>query len=153
MTVIAIISITAAIAIPNIIGWLPNYRLGSGAREVLSAFQQARLTAVKFNAPVVVNFDPDGNGILDGGDYLAFLDDGAGVGGVRGDSTRNGTERILLSNSVPPGVTLSGVTFAGLQTAFVPRGLATGGTVTLTNPSNGLNRQISVNPGGSCRIQ
>jgi Type II transport protein GspH len=102
---------------------------------------------------VVVNFDPDGNGTLDGIDYIAFLDDGAGVGGIRGDSTRNGTERILLSNSMPPGVTLSGVTFAGLQTTFEPRGLANGGAVTLTNPSNGLIRQISVNPGGSCRIQ
>jgi type IV fimbrial biogenesis protein FimT len=152
MVVIAIIGIAAAVAIPNIIGWLPNYRLGSGARDVLSAFQQARLTAVKFNAPVVVDFDPDGNVAVEG-NYIAFLDDGTGVGGIRGNGIQDGTERILLTNTMPPGVTLSGVTFAGLQTAFVPRGLADNGTVTLTNPSNGLIRQISVNPGGGCQIQ
>ena len=144
MTVIAIIGIAAAIAIPNIIGWLPNYRLGSASREVLTSLQQARLAAVKYNAPVLVTFDAAGN-------CISFVDNGAGVGGVYGDNTRNGSEITLVNSTLPPGVTVSsGFPFA---TVFGSTGLASAaGTLTLTN-ANGLIRQISVSPGGTSRIR
>jgi Tfp pilus assembly protein FimT len=37
MTVLGIMAIAASIAVPNFIGWLPNYRIRSAADEVLSA--------------------------------------------------------------------------------------------------------------------
>lgn len=150
MVVIAIIGIAAAVAIPNIIGWLPNYRLGSGAREMLSTLQQARLTALKLNAPISVDFDVDGGGILDGTGYITFLDDGTGVGGVRGNGVQDGSERTLATYTMPPGVT---ITAGPLGTGFGTTGLAAvSNTWTLTN-SGGAIRQIVVSPGGSCRIQ
>ena len=57
MVAIAIIAITASIAIPNIIGWLPTHRLASASRAILSVLQQARLRAVKENTFVTVQFD------------------------------------------------------------------------------------------------
>ena len=61
MIVIAIIGITAAIAIPNVISYLPKHRLNGGARDVYSAMQYARLKAVKERTPVSINFNPGAN--------------------------------------------------------------------------------------------
>ena len=47
MVVIAIIAILAAIAVPNLVGWIPKRKLGSAARDVLSTVESARLTAVR----------------------------------------------------------------------------------------------------------
>ncbi|UCF95658.1 MAG: prepilin-type N-terminal cleavage/methylation domain-containing protein, partial [Desulfobacterales bacterium] len=44
MVVLAIVAIISAIATPNLIDWLPQYRLSSGARSVLSAIELTRLT-------------------------------------------------------------------------------------------------------------
>lgn len=58
MTVIGIIAIVSAIAIPSIIGWMPKQRLGIGARDLLSALEFTRLTAVK-RPTVLVSIDFD----------------------------------------------------------------------------------------------
>ena len=57
MVTIAVIAILASLAIPNFIAWLPNYRLRSGAEEIQSTLQFARLTAIKRNATATVTFD------------------------------------------------------------------------------------------------
>ena len=57
MIAIAIVAILASLAIPNIIAWLPNYRLQSGAEEIQSALQLARASAIKENATATVAFD------------------------------------------------------------------------------------------------
>jgi len=57
MVTIAIIAILASLAIPNFINWLPNYRLQSGAEEIQSALQLARITAIKENAIATVTFN------------------------------------------------------------------------------------------------
>jgi type IV fimbrial biogenesis protein FimT len=57
MITIAIIAILASLAIPNFIAWLPNYRLRSGAEEIQSTLQFARVRAIKQNAPARVSFD------------------------------------------------------------------------------------------------
>jgi prepilin-type N-terminal cleavage/methylation domain-containing protein len=64
MTVIGIMAVLSTIAIPNFLGWLPKYKLGSAARDILSAMQYARLVAVKDNVDVRVNFDTDNNNFL-----------------------------------------------------------------------------------------
>ena len=86
MTVIAIIAIMASIAVPNLIGWLPNYRMRSGADQMLSAMWLSQRRAVRENESVSVEFDfgneryrvffDNGpppqtcNGLLDGGEIL-----------------------------------------------------------------------------------
>ncbi len=57
MVTIAVIAILASLAIPNFIAWLPNYRLRSGAEEIQSTLQLARVTAIKENATATVTFD------------------------------------------------------------------------------------------------
>jgi type IV fimbrial biogenesis protein FimT len=55
--VIAIIGILAGIAIPNIIGLMPRYRLKSAVLDLSSNMQRARLTAIKQNTTCTVTFD------------------------------------------------------------------------------------------------
>jgi len=57
MIVIVVIAILSAIAVPNIISWLPNYRLKSAARDLFSNMQKARMQAVKENKNIVTRFD------------------------------------------------------------------------------------------------
>lgn len=57
MVIIGIIGIMAGIAMPNLIGWLPKYRMGSAAREILGTLEFARLTAVKRNVATSVTLD------------------------------------------------------------------------------------------------
>ena len=55
--VVALIGVLAGIAIPNIIGWLPDYRLKSAANDLYSNLQFAKLSAVKENKDWAVVFD------------------------------------------------------------------------------------------------
>jgi type IV fimbrial biogenesis protein FimT len=57
MVIIGIIGIMAGVAMPNLIGWLPKYRMGSAAREILGTLEFARLTAVKRNVATLVTLD------------------------------------------------------------------------------------------------
>jgi len=61
LVVIAIIAVTAAIAIPGIMNWLPNYKLKGAARDVYSAMQKARSIAVKSNRSAAIVFIPATN--------------------------------------------------------------------------------------------
>ena len=56
MAVIAILAILAAIAVPNFISTLLENRVRTATRDVLSAFEYARLAAVKEDNDVTLNF-------------------------------------------------------------------------------------------------
>ena len=77
MTVIVIVAVLATLSISNFISLRPRYMLGEAVTDILSMLQNARLRAVKENRRVVVLFDPDGNGRLEG-EYIAFVDNGSG---------------------------------------------------------------------------
>ena len=61
MVTIGIIGIVAGIAIPGIMGWLPNYRLRSAVMELEGNLQWARLQAIKNNQRWSVAFDQANN--------------------------------------------------------------------------------------------
>jgi len=63
---IAIAAMIAAIAVPNFIGWIPDYQLRSAARDLFSNFQKAKLTAIKQNVNTAVCFYNDR--------YVSFVD-------------------------------------------------------------------------------
>jgi type IV fimbrial biogenesis protein FimT len=140
MTIIGIIAILFTIAIPNYIGWLPKYRLGSAARDLLSAMQYGRLTAVKNNADVQVKFYPDQD------NYRVFAD-------YDGDQDQDADEPTIKSAKMPAGVYLKETNFAGNTFHFDGRGLASGsgGTISLENNSKNQT-QIRVNRTGNSRI-
>jgi prepilin-type N-terminal cleavage/methylation domain-containing protein len=119
MVVIAIILVLAGITVPNFIGWLPKYRLNSAANDIQSLIQNARLRAIKENARVVILFDPDADGDLDG-DYIAFVDD---MSGGASEWTREpASEPLVAMGEVPAGVTIDNTTFADDRFRFNTRG-------------------------------
>jgi len=66
LVAIALIATVSVIAIPNFIGWLPDYRLKAATHDLFSNFQKAKLTAVKRNVNTTVCFHGSG--------YVMFVD-------------------------------------------------------------------------------
>jgi type IV fimbrial biogenesis protein FimT len=54
---IVILAILAAVAVPGFSVWLPNHRLKAAARDMVSNFQLAKLTAVKRNTNCAITFN------------------------------------------------------------------------------------------------
>jgi type IV fimbrial biogenesis protein FimT len=156
MIVIVVIAILSAIAVPNIINSLPNYRLKAAARDMISSFQKAKMEAVKRNRDVVIQFTP-GAYAASGrvGSYQVFVDDGSG-GGTEGDGIQNGSERVLAQVTMPKNVSLYNTTFPGHLTGFNSRGLPTSGVATYFAPMRNNNSRfyrIALSPAGSIRLQ
>lgn len=128
MGVVAVIAILAAVSVPAIAHWLPDYRLRAAARGLYSNLQQAKLEATHSNGECAVYFDtakasyqvvqggPDG--ICDGapyGDppvpqnddvllnYIRLADYGSGVTYGNGNATRT----VPGSNALPVTVSYS----------------------------------------------
>ena len=57
MVISAIVIILAGLAIPNIVDWLPNYRLKRAARDLYSNIQSTKLGAIKANDDWAIVFD------------------------------------------------------------------------------------------------
>jgi len=134
MIVIVVIAILSAIAVPNIINSLPNYRAKAVARDLISNFQKAKMEAVKRNRNVVIEFAPVAY-VASGqvGSYKVFVDDGSG-GGTAKDDIQNGSERIVAQVNMPKNVSLCTTTFAGDKTGFNSRALSLyDGNVTIRN--------------------
>ena len=57
MVVVAIITVSVGLALPNLMAWLPNYRLKNAARDMISFMQQAKMEAIKTNTSLTIFFD------------------------------------------------------------------------------------------------
>ncbi|MCW5206951.1 GspH/FimT family pseudopilin [Desulfobulbus sp. F5] len=71
MVVIALIGVLSAIALPSLLGNLPEKRLKNAARNLYADMQRARLQAVKENKKISVRFDTS----TDGDFYYFDIDD------------------------------------------------------------------------------
>lgn len=143
MTVIALMAVVSAIAIPNIFGVLPKHRISGSAREILSILHFAKMAAIKENSAVVVNFNSGSR------ECTVFVDDGEG-GGTPEDKARSGGERILKRYVMPSGVNLLTPPF-GNALSFNNRGFADStGEVTIRNSAG--DRKIRILPSGHCKI-
>ena len=56
-----VIGILAAVAIPNLLAWLPDMRLKAAARDLYSNMQKTRITAIKKNTKTAIVFSPAAN--------------------------------------------------------------------------------------------
>lgn len=130
MVVIAIISILSAIAFSGLSSWVPYYRLKGAAQELHAAMQRAKSMAIKSNRNVGIEFTTVGCP-PEGGSYRMFIDDGAGTGTAK-DNIMNGTESPFYSVNLSAGVCLSSTTFTNDRGGFTARGVAAGGTGTVT---------------------
>lgn len=150
LVTLSIFAILAAIAIPSFASWIPNFRLNSAARDLVSNLQRARMEAVKGNVNVVLSFSPQAYDPKGGvGSYQIFVDDGAG-GGTAGNFVRDGGETVLVQATMPGNVSLYSAVFSGATTAagFNSRGLPasnrTGNVALRNNKSRYYQASLSV---------
>jgi type IV fimbrial biogenesis protein FimT len=107
MTVVAIIAIASALAVPNVIAWRQNAKMKSAVNSVYGDLQYAKFTAIKQSNWIAVQFYPNR--------YEIFLDDG--------DQVQEAGERVIKTVTMPAGVTIDSTTFASDRTGFDRRGL------------------------------
>jgi type IV fimbrial biogenesis protein FimT len=140
MVAIAIFAIMSGIAIPNFISWLPDYRLRSAARDVVSCLQEAKMMAVKDNVRVVVIFNQFTE------IYTEFIDNVP----IGGNWALDGTERIVRQVTVPAGIDIVGAATIG----FDGRGLSAGAAASVQLQNVKLNSNtVNVNLAGGIRVQ
>jgi len=72
VVVLVIIGIMAAIAVPNIIAWLPNMRLKAAARDLYSAAMKAKGEAIKRNVNCSLVFNQSVGGVTPA--YIVYAD-------------------------------------------------------------------------------
>jgi type II secretion system protein H len=129
MVIIAIVSIMAGIAIPNLLSYVPNWRLKNAATDLYSNLQLARTTAIKEGSICRVTFSgsPDQYSV------------------------------VCKDKTVTLGDYKSGVRFDGLGTAsigFTPSGFADAtSSISLTNSGGTRRYTISVLVSGQISIQ
>jgi type IV fimbrial biogenesis protein FimT len=129
MVTIAVIAILASVAIPNFLAWLPNYRLRSGAEEIQSTLQFARLTAIKRNATATVTFD------------IANETYRASVGG-----------QAIRGGRMPAGIDINSASFGGTSVQFDSRGIANNAGTAVVRNNLGKAKTITVYITGNSRI-
>lgn len=121
--VIGIISILSMIVTPLISKTIPNYRLKGTAKDIFSNMQKAKLEAIRQNANVIITYTTGTYTKAGGvGSYSVFVDNGDG-GGTADNDTRDGSETILFSGTMPKDVSLFTTTFAADSTGFNGQGL------------------------------
>jgi len=150
MAVLSIISVVVVATVSNLNASIPRYKLRGAVTEIVSTLQCARLRAVKENSLVVVLFDPDGNGRLDG-DYIAFVDNGSGGPGDWVWQPETG-ESLVNRGRLPEGVHITRTSFAKNRLRFNSQGHLMGinRSIYLTN-SDDQTRKITVYASGNIR--
>lgn len=156
LTVIGIVAILAAFAIPDLIGWRSKAQLGRAARDVYSSFQKAKLEAIRRTAFCTVTFDAstykvfidsNQNLALDAGEQILLSAKWSRYPGVSLDASQAGCEGDGLSFTNPS----NSIAFAS---DGLPRNNAGGlgsGKVCLKNQA-GRQKVITVGTAGNIRI-
>lgn len=126
---LGILGVLAAVALQNIFGALPQYRLNGATREVFGELMTARMKAVSLNRRVKVFF-PDNR-------QYKICDD------ANNDNTVDdceGSARIKDIQAAYSGVTLS----ANINPVFQPRGTASMATITVSNSHGSKSITIAI---------
>lgn len=129
ITVIAIIGIAAAIALPVLIKTLPQRYLRSTARDLYSALMQAKSEAIRQGTFVSVGISPGSDHM-----FIIFVDNGEGGGIARNGKRDNHAETLLFSSGklasrvvFDPDTNFasdgSGITFVNKAAVFNAKGL------------------------------
>jgi prepilin-type N-terminal cleavage/methylation domain-containing protein len=128
VVVMIIIAIGAVLLVPNIGGWLPNYRLRSTTRDIVSTLRTAQMKAVSNNLQYRVNLDDAEIGV---NNYILQYN----TGGVW---VNDG-----VIQSFPTGINISGITFPGKHAEFNPNSTSSTGSLTLQN-TKGAQKSITL---------
>ncbi len=121
--VFVIIAIGAVLLVPNIGGWLPNYRLRSAARDITSMMRTAQLKAVSTNMEYRVRF-PDAKSYVLERNTGGFIPEGS-------------------TQTIPAGISVDLSNLPGNNAQFNPNSTCSIGSVTLTN-TKGTQKRITL---------
>jgi prepilin-type N-terminal cleavage/methylation domain-containing protein len=135
VVVFVIIAIGAVLLAPNIGAWLPNYRLRSATRDIISNLRTANVKSVSTNLEYRVYFNagPPGRYWIERGNQSSNSTNWVGTTDP-GNAAREGA-----INDLPTGVTIS---FAGFI-EFNPDSSCNSATIALTN-SKGKQSRITL---------
>ena len=131
IVVMVIIAIGAALMAPSIGAWLPNYRLRSTTRDIVSTMRDAQMKAVKTGNPYRVSFNTADTGLTSNTAYILQYNSGGFIND--GVATR-----------LPTGITITVNTLPDLRANFNPNPPSSAGTLTLASVK-GSQKAINVN--------
>lgn len=118
VVVFAIIAICAVLIAPNIGGWLPNYRIRSAIRDVISTMRTAQMKAVSQNVEYQVFFNVAGRSYI--------LQRNTGTTGVPVWVDEG------VWQTLPTGVQISVINFPGNSAQFNPNSTSSTGPGRMT---------------------
>ena len=139
IVVLVIIAIAAALAVPNIAAWLPNYRLRTATRDIVSTMRTAQMKAVTTNLEHRVQFNAEG------GSYIVQRRTTAGVLVPDG-----------VSQTIPSGIRLHEIDLDGPdsnEAIFNPNSTSTSGSVTLRNKRDTEKKIVLFAATGRIRVE
>jgi len=147
LTVICLIAITSAFAVPGIIDWRSRAKLRGAAENLKGDLELAKMKAIQENGPVAIHFKADR--------YQIFLDTGATAGIL------DANEHLVKKASLPPGIKIdfAASTFPNVgghwprKTRFFGRGTAGAGTAVLTNAKRTKGKAVSVSNLGKITVK
>lgn len=135
--VFVIIAIGAALLVPNIGAWLPNYRLRTATRDIASMMRVAQMKAVSNNLQYRVNLNA-----ADVGVNRYILQYNTGGIWVNEGNMQNLPSGIIISNNGLPGD----------RAEFNPNSTSSSGSVVLQNPKGNQKTITLTNSTGRVRI-
>jgi Tfp pilus assembly protein FimT len=112
---------------PNIGAWIPNYRLRSATRDVVSALRTAQMKAISNNTPYHVSFNQGA------GTYILEYQNTDGI-----TWTPEG-----VTQTLPSGILISDIGFPGSKAQFNTNSTSSTGSITLQN-TKGSSKQITL---------
>ena len=165
MVTAAILTIIVVISIPTFSNWLPNHRLSSAARDLVSNLRKAKMEAVKNNAMCTVRFRHQIGATT--WDYIVFRDINRNYTFDAGDAllppTKSFNRDYMSGVGFNTAQGTNGITYNGSNTTNAAVGFDSRGfplndqgnratlTVFLTNVNNRTKR-IVLGASGSIRI-
>ena len=141
LTVIFMIGLFSAFAVPGIMSWRDAAKLRGAAENLKGNLELAKMKAIQVNGPVAIQFSSDR--------YMIFVDTGAKDGKLDPD------EELMKSVVLPPGVKFD-LTESSLRDVnadddnwpqkirFKGRGTALSGTAVLTNSKKTRAKSLTV---------
>ncbi len=128
IVVMVIIGILAAFFAPNIGAWLPNLRLRSAARDIVSTMRTAQMKAVSTNLAYRVSFTLPSSYILQ---YRNTLGSWVNEG---------------VTQNFPSGISIAAINFnTGNNAEFNSNSTSSSGSIRLQN-TRGTERQLTITP-------
>ncbi len=140
--VVAIIGIAAAVSFPGMSDMVKEYKLRKASRDMVSALQNLKLTAIKENTTTKIIIDP----VLD--TYQSFVDrdndNVADIGEIY-QTTNLATDGLNISSNFTTPNNVCGFNSRGLPSTGI------GGTITITKDVT-RSKQIIINTAGNIRV-